>query len=320
MMDGILVINKPSGITSSAVVEKIKRKLGARKAGHSGTLDPLATGVLPVCINEATKLSGYLAGDSKEYMATALLGVETDTYDIEGKIVSHGQIEVTEEQVKDELGRFAGRQLQVPPPFSAVKHQGRPLYKSARKGIYIEKPAREIEIFKIEVTRIELPRVTFLISCSKGTYIRSICAELGQRLGTKACLAALHRTRSGFFSEHCALEMEAFENGFSEAAIRDRMISLSDALPGMKSVTADVDLEKKIREGRQPQAGDLACHNIPSLAAGDMIKIISWEKKDLLAVGEFLHSTGTLGALENKTQVIKIARVFCVGQMRPSNN
>lgn len=320
MMDGVLVINKPSGMTSSAVVERIKRRLGARKAGHSGTLDPLATGVLPVCLNEATKLSGYLAGDSKEYLATALLGVETDTYDIEGKVLSRGEVFVTEEQVKEEIARFAGRRLQVPPPFSAVKHQGKALYKSARKGIFIEKPAREIEIFKIEVTNIDLPAVTFLVSCSKGTYIRSICAELGQILGTKGCLAGLRRTRSGFFSEDRALDMEAFENGFCEALIRDRLISLSDALPGMKSVTVDLELEKKIREGRQPQAGDLACHNIPSLAAGDMVKIISSGKKDLLALGEFLHSTEILGSLENKTQVIKIARVFCVGQTRPSIN
>ncbi|MEN6464354.1 MAG: tRNA pseudouridine(55) synthase TruB [Syntrophaceae bacterium] len=320
MMDGVLVINKPAGVTSSTVVQKIKRRLGARKAGHSGTLDPLATGVLPVCINEATKLSRYLSAEIKEYLATALLGVETDTYDIEGKVLSRSEVRVTEAQVLKEVGLFAGKQLQAPPPFSAVKHQGKPLYKSARKGIFIEKPAREIEVFKIEVEKVELPRVTFFISCSKGTYVRSICAELGQRLGTKGCLAELHRTRSGFFSEDCALDMDAFERDCCEGAIRDRIISLNDALPGMKAITAGRDLEIKLRDGHQPQAGDLASHNIPSLAAGDMIKIISSEKKDLLAVGEFLHSTETLGSLENMTQVIKIARVFCVGQPKPSNN
>jgi len=319
MMDGVLVINKPAGVTSSAVVEKIKKKLGARKAGHSGTLDPLATGVLPICINEATKLSQYLTADNKEYLATALLGVETDTYDIQGKVLSRSDVNVTEEQTLTEVAKFAGRQLQVPPFFSAVKHQGKPLYKSARKGIFIEKPAREIEIFKIEVKKIELPKVSFLISCSKGTYIRSICAELGQRLGTKGCMESLRRIRSGFFSEDCALEMEVFENGLCEGLIRDRLISLNDALPGMKSILADIDLERKLRTGHQPQAGDLPCHNIPSLAAGDMVKIISSGKKDLLAVGEFLHSTELLGFLDNKTQVIKISRVFCVGQSKPSN-
>jgi tRNA pseudouridine55 synthase len=320
MMDGVLVINKPAGVTSFKVVEKIKRTLGARKAGHSGTLDPLATGVLPVCLNEATKLSPYLSADIKEYMATALLGVETDTYDIEGKILSRSEVEVTKTQVLEEIDLFAGRQLQVPPPFSAVKHQGRPLYKSARKGIFIEKPAREIEVFRIEVKKIELPRVTFLISCSKGTYIRSICAELGKRLGTKGCLAELHRTRSGFFSEKSALDMDAFENGFCKGDILDRMISLNDALPGMNAITAGTDLEKKLKDGHQPLAGDLAQYNIPSLAAGDMVKIISSGKKDLLAVGKFLHSTETLGSLENMTQVIRIARVFCVAQPKPSNN
>lgn len=319
MMDGVLVINKPAGVTSSAVVERIKRKLGARKVGHSGTLDPIATGVLPVCINEATKISRYLMADSKEYLATVLLGVETDTYDIEGKILSRGEINVTEKKIREEIDRFAGRQLQRPPPFSAVKHQGRPLYKSARKGIYVEKPAREIEIFKIEVKRIQLPTVSFLISCSKGTYIRSICAELGQRLGTKGCLAGLRRTRSGCFSEDCALEMEVFGKDFCEESIKDRIISLSDALPGMKAITAGADLEKRLREGHQPRAGDLVSHNMPSLAAGDMVKIIPSGKKDLLAVGEFLHSTGMLGSLDNKTQVIRIARVFCVGRPKPSN-
>ncbi len=319
-MDGVLVINKPAGMTSSKVVEKIKKKLGARKAGHSGTLDPLATGVLPVCLNEATKLSRFLSAEIKEYLATALLGIETDTYDIEGRVLSRSEVKVTEAQVLREISLFAGKQLQAPPPFSAVKHQGRPLYKSARKGIYIEKPAREIEIFKIEVREIALPRVTLFISCSKGTYIRSICAELGQRLGTKGCLSDLHRTRSGFFSDDVALDMDTFEGAFCEGAIRDRIITLADALPGMAAIIAGGALEVKLREGRQPHAGDLEGHNIPSLAAGDMIKIISSEKKDLLAVGEFLYNSEMLGSLENMTQVIKIARVFCVGQSRPSNN
>lgn len=320
MMDGVLIINKPSGVTSFSVVEKIKRKLRVRKAGHSGTLDPLATGVLPVCINEATKLSPYLSAETKEYVATALLGIETDTYDIEGKILSRSETQVTEEQIREEVGRFAGPQLQVPPPFSAVKHQGQPLYKSARKGIYIEKPAREIEVFHIEVKRIELPYVTFFISCSKGTYVRSICAELGQRLGTKGCLAGLRRTRSGSFSENCAIEMESFENGFSERSIMDKLISMNDALPGMKFIMVDEDFEKKLKEGHQPHVGDLICYNIPSLGAGDMIKIISSEKKDLLAVGRLLYGAEELDSLEEKTQVIKIARVFCVEQKKPSIN
>ncbi len=320
MMDGVLVIDKPSGISSYGVVAAVKRRLGARKVGHGGTLDPMATGVLAVCINEATKISQFLISDTKDYMATALLGVETDTYDIEGKILSRSDRVVSEDEVREGIGRFSGVQLQVPPPFSAVKERGQPLYKFARKGIFIEKPARSIEVFRIEVREIDYPYVTFFVSCSKGTYIRSICAELGQRLGTGGCLAGLRRTRSGAFSEERALKMDDFGNGAWGEAATSRLISLSDALPGLRAMAVGSALEKKLKEGYQPQVADIIENNIPSHAAGDMIKIISSENGALLAVGSFLFGTDELDGIEAKTQAIKIARVFCVEQQKPSHN
>lgn len=310
-MDGVIVINKPVAMTSFDVVASVKRRLGVAKAGHGGTLDPIATGVLTVCLNEATKISRFLAEDSKDYLATALLGVETDTYDLEGKVLSRSSCCVSAERVLEEAASFTGRRLQAPPPFSAVKFQGKPLYKSARKGIYIEAPAREIEIYRMEVREIDLPYVRFFISCSKGTYVRSICAELGERLGTKACMAGLQRTRCGSFSLERAVELDSLRDIRCENIINESLIPLAEALPGMKSIEAGGVLERKLREGRQPQAGDIIENNMPSISAGDMIKIISSGQNRLIAVGRSLYGTGELSSLESKTQVIKIARVFC---------
>lgn len=308
-MDGVLVVNKPAGMTSFDVVSRVRRKLGVRKAGHGGTLDPMATGVLAVCINEATKISQFLAADSKDYVATALLGVETDTLDLQGKILSRSGCDVSADRIREAVLRLKGKHLQAPPAFSAVKHKGKPLYKSARQGIYIEKPARDIEIFHVELREINLPYVNFFISCSKGTYIRSICADLGERLGTKACMAGLERTRSGPFSLERAVGLESLGNGSFEEMVNRNLFSLSDALPGLKKITATEGLERKLKEGRQPQVGELI-ENMPSICAGDMVKIVSSRDDSLLAVGKFLCSTGELGSLANGTQVIKIARVF----------
>ena len=164
-MNGVVIIDKPAGKTSHDVVSLVKKILGAKKAGHTGTLDPMATGVLPVCLNEATKLAGFLSDDSKEYRATMLLGVKTETLDTEGKIISQSDKMVSVEEIRTALARMVGKIKQVPPAYSAIKYCGEPLYKWARKGIIVEAAPREVEIRHIIVEDISYPRVTFRVAC-----------------------------------------------------------------------------------------------------------------------------------------------------------
>jgi tRNA pseudouridine 55 synthase len=208
MVNGIIIIDKPSGKTSYDIVEDVKKTLCARKVGHTGTLDPLATGVLPVCVNEATKLVRFFSTDSKEYKATMLMGVETDTLDIEGNLTAQKKPDVARGDIEDVLKSLAGKIKQIPPRYSAIKFKGKPMYKWARKGINFDIPPRMVEVHQITIEDVKLPYVTFFVACSKGTYIRSLCADIGEKLGCGACLAGLRRIRSGAFCERYALSLE----------------------------------------------------------------------------------------------------------------
>lgn len=223
---GVLVIDKPQGWTSHDVVAHVKRKLKAKKVGHLGTLDPLATGVLVLVINGATKYSSQLDTGAKEYLTVARLGEETDTYDREGKVVaSSDTAAVTEDGIRSALDSFRGRIRQVPPMYSAIKSGGTPLYKLARKGVTIEREAREIEVYSLEVLKIEIPVVEFKVLCSRGTYLRSICHDLGRLLGTGAHLQELRRTASGDFSVD-----EAVSPGLGPEELSRKIVPLDEAL------------------------------------------------------------------------------------------
>jgi tRNA pseudouridine55 synthase len=226
LRDGVLVVDKPQGWTSHDVVAHVKRKLKAKKVGHLGTLDPLATGVLVLVINGATKYSNQLDTGAKEYLTVARLGEETDTYDREGKVVaSLDTSSVTEGAVMSALESFRGRIRQVPPMYSAIKSGGTPLYKLARKGVTIEREAREIEVYSLDVLKIDLPVVEFKVSCSRGTYLRSMCHDLGKLLGTGAHLSELRRLASGGFSID-----EAVPPGLAPEELSNRIIPLDEAL------------------------------------------------------------------------------------------
>ncbi|MBP7763965.1 MAG: tRNA pseudouridine(55) synthase TruB [Deltaproteobacteria bacterium] len=308
-MDGIVVIDKPAGYSSHDVVSEVKKILGVRKAGHTGTLDPMATGVLPVCVGEATKLAQFLTAQHKTYLATMLLGVQTDTQDTEGQVIRTSDEPVPEEDLRQTLKRMVGRIRQVPPAYSALKHKGKPLYKYARAGEFPEVAAREVEIFSLDVKSIARPYVTFEISCSKGTYIRTVCSDVGKILGCGACLAGLRRLRSGFFTEDMAVVLEKKPSATPREILADRLLPLARLLPDMPAVETAPALADRIRTGFQPDAGTLRQNVLPFLAAGDVIKF-TLPDGDLVAVAEMLMPADALAGQDDKARAARILRVF----------
>lgn len=201
-VDGVLPLDKPQGMGSTEAVQKAKRLFAARKVGHSGGLDPLATGVLPLCFGEATKFSQYLLASDKKYWARLQLGIATDSGDADGQPLSQGSVEgIRREDIEQALAHFRGELLQVPPMFSAVKHQGQPLYKLARQGIEIERAPRPVTIYSNELLAFDGQRIELEMHCSKGTYVRVIAQELGERLGCGAHIVALRRRQAGPYGE-----------------------------------------------------------------------------------------------------------------------
>ena len=307
-MNGIIVIDKPAGKTSQAVVQDVKKILGAKKVGHIGTLDPLATGVLPVCINEGTKLAQFFTMDRKEYRATLLLGVTTDTYDVEGKIITEVPPIVDREAIAQALLSLVGTRQQVPPPYSAVKHQGQPLYKWARKGINIVVLPRTIEIYRVFLEEVSLPYVTFIVACSKGTYIRSLCLEVGEMLGCGACLAGLRRLQSGQFSVGDAFALAGLAEKGKKEALAARIIPLADVLPDLLEIPVDKALADKIRQGHQPVFDALFPDHIPFLAAGDVLRLK--HERELVAIARMLYPSDMLRERAGQERAVEIVRVF----------
>lgn len=199
MLNGIIVINKEPGFTSHDVVAKMRGICGQKKIGHTGTLDPAAVGVLPVCLGSATKLCDLLTDRDKEYVAELLLGVETDTQDTTGQTLRERPVSVTPEQVRECAALFLGEIMQVPPMYSALKVNGKKLYELAREGREVERKARPVTIRELEILEFRMPVIRLRVVCSKGTYIRTLCADIGERLGCGGAMQSLQRTRAGSF-------------------------------------------------------------------------------------------------------------------------
>ncbi len=210
-MDGIVNIYKPLGITSHGAVAKVRKILGMKKVGHTGTLDPDAEGVLPICIGKGTKLAGMLTDADKKYRAVIRLGIVTDTQDATGKVLSESEVNVSEEKFLETIKKFVGEIDQIPPMYSALKVNGEKLYDLARKGIEIERKPRKITIYSVEVSGFDGQRAYLDVSCSKGTYIRTLCHDIGQRLGCGAIMESLVRTKSGPFEIDKSISFEEFE-------------------------------------------------------------------------------------------------------------
>jgi tRNA pseudouridine55 synthase len=278
-IDGLLIVDKPEGITSLDVVREIKHRFGVKKAGHIGTLDPFATGVLPIVINEGTKLVPFLGEGPKEYEATLKLGEETTTDDWTGKVVMSKPWEgVQPEKMEALVQPFLGKIRQTPSMFSAIKIQGKPLYRLARKGIEIERKEREIEIYKIQIEKIVLPLVCFTVSCSKGTYIRTLGKDIGRKIGCGAHLLRLRRTRSGPFTLEQAISWEGLKDLTKPDHLYPWLISLEAALSNLPEVIVDEQLVKKVRFGKEMMVQDLSPKTLPSFEKGQWLKMSSPEE------------------------------------------
>jgi len=238
-LDGILLLDKPIGLTSNAALQEVKRLYRAQKAGHTGSLDPQASGLLPICFGEATKLSAYLLDADKAYEGTCKLGVITRTADAEGEVVETRPVEgIDEARVQAVLARFIGEIQQVPPMHSAVKVNGQPLYKLAHQGLEIEREPRTVTIHELEMTRLEGDELDIRLRCSKGTYVRALAEEIGEALGCGAHLSALRRTRAGPFhiDEAVSLaELEALAESGLEA-LDARLLPMETALADWPAV------------------------------------------------------------------------------------
>jgi len=255
-ISGVLVVDKPVGMTSHDVVQAIRRGTNIRRAGHTGTLDPRASGVLVVLLGPAVRLSEYVAASDKRYQAVIQLGTTTDTYDGEGKTTSESPINVTEEQFNTELQKFVGRIEQVPPPYSAIKVQGRKAYEMARAGEEFELEPRIIDVYSLELLEWAPPEAVIDVNCSSGTYVRSLAHDLGQRLGCGATLTGLRRTKNGRFTLRDAVPLRKLNEAFMDGSWYQYLIPAAEALTDWPAIDLTDEQMDAIRHGHRIAAAD----------------------------------------------------------------
>jgi tRNA pseudouridine55 synthase len=263
-ISGVLVVDKPTGMTSHDVVQAIRRGTNIRRAGHTGTLDPRASGVLVVLLGPAVRLSEYVSASDKRYQAVIMLGTTTDTFDADGKTTSSSPVNVTEEQFDTELQKFVGRIEQVPPPYSAIKVQGRKAYEMARAGEEVELAPRIIDVYSLELLEWAPPEVVIDVNCSSGTYVRSLANDLGARLGCGATLTGLRRTKNGRFTLRDAVPLRKLNEAFISGSWYQYLIPAAEALssdwPGIELTQEEME---SIRHGHRipakPDSGLKAC-------------------------------------------------------------
>lgn len=255
LLNGILVIDKPQGLTSTETVERVKKILKVKKAGHGGTLDPIATGVLPIFLNNATKIAQIFLEGDKVYEGEFQLGIITDSYDISGEIIAKREVPsfLTKEQIQEISNNFIGEIEQVPPPFSAAKYRGKPLYKYARNGVFIPKAPKKVIIKEFKILEKNETKVKFYLHCSKGTYVRSLIHSLGEKLNCGAVLTNLRRLKKSIFTLEEAITLETLTDLVREGIekITAFLISPEKALEFLPKIIVSEDFSQKIKEGRQ---------------------------------------------------------------------
>lgn len=249
MYNGIINIYKEAGFTSHDVVAKMRGILKQKKIGHTGTLDPEAVGVLPVCLGSGTKLCDMLTERDKEYEAKLLLGISTDTQDTTGAILSEKQVNLSEEEVREAILSFVGIYAQIPPMYSALKVEGKKLYELARAGKEVERKAREIRIHTIQIVEIQLPYVTMRVSCSKGTYIRTLCHDIGEKLGCGGAMAHLKRTKVGMFEAADAITLTELEQIREEGKVGEKIVAVDAIFSDLQAIHVKEEFTKLIDNG-----------------------------------------------------------------------
>jgi len=306
MLHGVLTVDKPAGMTSHDVVDRIRRAARMRRVGHTGTLDPMATGVLPLCLGKATKIAQFLLAEDKEYEVEMLLGTVTDSQDVTGQVVEQREVEAIERRQAEEVfSRFVGQLMQVPPMISAKHHKGRRLYQLARQGVEVDRPARPVTIWSLELSSIRLPHIEFRVHCSKGTYIRTLCHDLGESLGCGAAMSALVRTRCGNFTVE---EATPLSDLCCREKVADHLRSMDEALARYPAVALQPRAVRRVLQGNQ-----VACEQVRSwdrpFEAGQLVRVHG-PRGGLFALAEACIDAQTLQRLSGRQPALQPVKVL----------
>ncbi len=303
------MVDKPTGVTSHDVVQELRRILGTRRVGHTGTLDPAASGVLLACVGKGTKVAQFLTGYDKEYRAVIRLGATTDTYDGEGEIQETKQdCKVSLERIIDAINSFRGEIWQLPPLHSAIKYKGKRLYQYAREKKEVERTKRKVEIKEISIMDVNMPYVELRVSCSKGTYVRSLAHDVGQKLGCGAYLFSLRRTKVGPYGLQDALSPERISEVKKEGKINEALISIEEALAHLPSVAVQEDSVARIQHG-VPLVSSSVSKVEGSFEPGQTVSITD-EQGRIIAMGKALSPSEKFLDSSYKSQLVEYLRVL----------
>lgn len=304
-MDGFLNVNKPKGMTSHDVVDEIRKLVGKEKVGHTGTLDPEATGVLPIAIGKATKVIQFLEG-GKEYRATMRLGITTDTQDMTGRVITKSKVvNIPEERIRETFRKFLGKIEQIPPMVSAVKIGGKRLYKLAREGKRVARSKKEVEIYNLNLVEYKPPDVIFEVGCSKGTYIRTLCHDMGKTLGPGACLKALVRTTSGIFT---LKESHTLEKLGKLSNLEKSLVNINEALAHLPIVKVKENTRESVLNGRPIETSEIRELSLP-IKEAELVRVHN-SKESLLAIARALFDIEDLKKIAKEAIAFKPVRVI----------
>ncbi len=297
------MLDKPRGVTSQFAVNRVKKLLKTKKAGHTGTLDPFATGVLPICLNSATKAIPYLGEDFKKYEAVIHLGIVTDTMDLTGRELENNPVGgFNKADIDRVVEEFQGESLQMPPMYSALKRDGVRLYELARKGVEVEREPRTIYIKDIKVLDYTPPYLKIYVHCSKGSYVRVLGSDIANELGCGGHLSELRRLGSGKFEIRDAVTIEDVEQG------EHKILGLNEALSHLGEVEVGGDIASMIREGKQLTKSKLTSSDLPEFKIGDRLMV--YQGRDIVCIAEAMVNYSELRVLKEEDVVLKLLRVF----------
>lgn len=309
---GVLNINKPAGMTSHDVVDAVRRLYHVRKVGHTGTLDPRGTGVLPICIGRATKIAQFLTSADKEYEIVVRLGITTDTQDADGKVIGEAEVRVTQEEVEEALKGFVGKIQQVPPLFSAKRVRGERLYKVARRGEDVPRQPVTIQVYAIRLTSFRSPFVGLWVHCSKGTYARTLADDLGKRLGCGAHLYSLVRIRAGRFELKDALTLSDLTTLVAAGRGEEPLISVEHALSHLPAVRIVPEASHLVLHGSPITAGQVV--NVPpEVRKGTLVRVLGF-RRQLLALATATIDAAEFIRVDPRRAVLAPVRVFSAPQ------